>query len=84
MTKSSIIDFATKSSITLTNWMSADDPRKKIYKLGYGLNMKGCCKNPSCISVSYNLQNEMWVQKGYGIFSMAIIKNKNLCHGCQN
>lgn len=72
-----------KMSITLTNWLSQDDPRRRFYTVANGLNMKGSCQNSSCISASYNMQNDVWLMKGYGIFDMGLIKYKNLCPGCQ-
>lgn len=29
------------------------------------------------------MQNEIWLKKGYGIFDMGLIINKNPCPGCQ-
>jgi hypothetical protein len=63
--------------------MPADDPQRRFYVVEGGLNMKGSCENSSCISVSYSLQDHIWLKKGYGIFNMAFIKNKNVCPGCQ-
>ena len=76
------INLSTKKSVTPVNWLPNDDPRRSFYTINNGLNMKGSCRNPSCISVSYNMQNDIWLMKGQGIFDMAFIKSKNVCPGC--
>jgi hypothetical protein len=62
---------------------AADDPRRRFYEIDYGLNIKGSCKNSSCISASYQMQDHIFVKKGYGIFDMGLINNKNVCPACQ-
>lgn len=77
------INLATKNSVAVTNWLPDNDPRRIFLTVGGGLNMKGSCNNSSCISASYNLQNNIWLMKGYGIFNMSFIKYKNICPGCR-
>ncbi len=76
------INTEAKTSVTLA-LMTADDPRRRFYEIDYGLNIKGSCKNSSCISASYQMQDHIFVKKGYGIFDMGLIKNKNVCPACQ-
>jgi hypothetical protein len=56
---------------------------KTFYEVNAGLNIRGSCKNPECITFKYQMQEHVWLKKGYGIFDMAFIKNKNFCPGCQ-